>query len=69
MAAWKRLTRHKTNNMVDVNLDQVIYISLDDGHTTIFFNGDRGQTTYVEVTETPDEIHNKAVLRSKTSIV
>jgi hypothetical protein len=63
MANWKRLTL-TDGPSVDVNIDYVSHMRAGKGGTTVFFvcsKNDDGKTMWVDVTETPDQIH-KATL-------
>jgi hypothetical protein len=67
MANWKRLTKDNTDVQIDVNLDHVIYMSREHERTSLFFAGgptETGKTRYIDVKETPDEIHMARPLRT-----
>jgi hypothetical protein len=68
MTNWKRLTIDNRDLKIDVNMDHVLYMSRENERTTLFFGGgpnQSGKTRYIEVKETPDEIHMAEHLRSR----
>jgi hypothetical protein len=67
MATWKRLTQ-VGGNKIDVNMDQVLYISkILTSPTDIYFGAFSPSSglMHLQVNETPDEIHVAGTLSNR----
>jgi hypothetical protein len=68
MATWKRLKRHTSGTLIDVNMDHVVDIEREHGgkYTMLTFDFTTAEKLYkINVKETPDEIHTLSPLPSR----